>query len=224
MARHTGFASDLEMPLVGASLANLLSRTGPTVFYSSETVWPVAVLYFVSICCILCKDTYIYIPESMCSSHEGNIFGLNDNPSSWFSYHRDSHYCTCVAFLPPTPPVAKAKTHYSLCLTWHDALEDVNHDVDQKAFFELHMCPLTTTTVATTTTTMTMDDPHHDPQSHSPIMSWQVVECHCITRECTISNLSALSWYCFRVRAWIRQHGWTEFSDVSAPIQTCRRM
>ena len=53
---------------------------------------------------------------------------------------------------------------------------------------------------------------------------WEVIENHCSRRECTVPNLAALGWYCFRVRSWIRNRGWTEFSDISEPIQTLRRM
>ncbi|KAF0684029.1 Aste57867_23950 [Aphanomyces stellatus] len=115
------------------------------------------------------------------------------------------------AFLPPTPPTSTSKTHYSLDLRWEDDPTDVNSAADQKTFFELHMCRLKT----------------YCPHDAIPTIeqeAWDVVHAKCAARACVVSNLSALTWYCFRVRSWIRHRGWTEFSDASVPIQTLRRM
>ncbi|RLO13926.1 hypothetical protein DYB28_002502 [Aphanomyces astaci] len=115
------------------------------------------------------------------------------------------------AFLPPTPPLATAKTHYSLDIAWRDQQADVNNNVDLKEYFELHLCRLWTYCP-------------HDAIPDIRLDTWDVVQDRCPTRSCVVSNLSALSWYAFRVRSWIRHRGWTEFSDPSRPIQTLRRM
>ncbi|RHY95204.1 hypothetical protein DYB37_001093 [Aphanomyces astaci] len=115
------------------------------------------------------------------------------------------------SFLPPTPPLATAKTHYSLDIAWRDQQADVNNNVDLKEYFELHLCRLWTYCP-------------HDAIPDIRLDTWDVVQDRCPTRSCVVSNLSALSWYAFRVRSWIRHRGWTEFSDPSRPIQTLRRM
>ncbi|EQC25446.1 hypothetical protein SDRG_16666 [Saprolegnia diclina VS20] len=134
------------------------------------------------------------------------------NALGWGEYGAPSLAFWTHAFLPPTPPVAVAKTSYSLTLTWMDQA-DVNSRHDMKEHFEVHMCPLPTYSPLDQLGT-----------SAATKGTWTIVDDRLPSRTCVVPNLSALSWYCFRVRAWVRHRGWTEFSLESPPIQTLRRM
>ncbi|KDO28034.1 hypothetical protein SPRG_20195 [Saprolegnia parasitica CBS 223.65] len=134
------------------------------------------------------------------------------NALGWGEYGAPSLAFWTHAFLPPTPPVAVAKTSYSLTLTWMDQV-DVNSRHDMKEHFEVHMCPLPTYSPLDQLGTGT-----------ATRGAWALVDDRLPSRTCVVPNLSALSWYCFRVRAWVRHRGWTEFSPESQPIQTLRRM
>ncbi|OQS00959.1 hypothetical protein ACHHYP_02077 [Achlya hypogyna] len=133
------------------------------------------------------------------------------NALGWGPYGAPSMAFWTHAFLPPTPPVATAKTSYSLTLAWSDQA-DVNNQHDQKEYFEVHICALPAYS------------PHDLLCSTVTCDVWTLVDDRVAARSCVVPNLSALAWYCFRVRAWVRHRGWTEFSDESAPIQTLRRM
>ncbi|KAH9075478.1 hypothetical protein Ae201684P_004157 [Aphanomyces euteiches] len=93
----------------------------------------------------------------------------------------------------------------------HDQAADLNDMIDMKEYFEVQVCVLRKYCA-------------HDAIPEIHIETWDVVKDRCVERKCVVSNLSALTWYCFRVRSWIRYRGWTEFSDPSKPIQTLRRM
>ncbi|KAH9106254.1 hypothetical protein AeMF1_018092 [Aphanomyces euteiches] len=133
------------------------------------------------------------------------------NALGWSPDGEPSNAFFTHAFLPPTPPEAFSKTHHSLEIAWADQAADLNDMIDMKEYFEVQVCVLRKYCA-------------HDAIPEIHIETWDVVKDRCVERKCVVSNLSALTWYCFRVRSWIRYRGWTEFSDPSKPIQTLRRM
>ncbi|OQS06389.1 hypothetical protein THRCLA_20387 [Thraustotheca clavata] len=164
----------------------------------------------------ICVSNSIHVDEvkvSVVELHVGTPYRFRvraRNSLGWGVYGTPSQAFWTHAFLPPTPPVANSKTSHSLGIIWDDQ-PDINCKLDQKEYFELQVCGLPSYSPLDAISKFTCDN-------------WVLVDDSCRFKECNVPNLSALSWYCFRVRAWVRYRGWTEFSGVSDPIQTLRRM
>ena len=121
-----------------------------------------------------------------------------------------------LAVTPPSEPSLVTKTSFSLTIEWK--LEDELHE-KMVEFYEISSLSHNSMIINTLKPrSLQFQDEHKDH------LKWIVINPKCKKNQFVVSNLKSLSFYSFKVRAYIKNHGWCAFSSVSQPFQTNRRM